>query len=179
MRQGETRGSDVDLIDFTYDGKNTQGYLTGGLGQLTDGQTGQTNFRLDPQGLGYKGYEWVGWKNDTVDKGPVEIIFKFENVRNFTSLRLHCNNMFTKDIRVFKRALIYFSIGGKYYTSTPIEYKYMRDILIEFARPVIIPLFQKTAQYVKLQLFYDARWILISEVEFTSGELRTVVYTGP
>ena len=65
MRQGERRGSDVDLYDFTYDGQLEDDYLSGGLGQLTDGVEGHHNFRLDPDAWGHKGYEWVGWRNDS------------------------------------------------------------------------------------------------------------------
>ncbi len=54
-------------------------------------------------------YEWVGWKNDSaVDTPPVEVIFEFDKMRNFTEVRIHCNNMFTKDVRVFKHAKIFF-----------------------------------------------------------------------
>lgn len=45
MRQGETRGNEVDLHDMTYDGEVNNKQLSGGLGQLTDGQEGQWNFR--------------------------------------------------------------------------------------------------------------------------------------
>ena len=45
MPQGDRRGAEVDLYDFTYDGTINDGYLSGGLGQLTDGQEGNTNFR--------------------------------------------------------------------------------------------------------------------------------------
>ena len=64
MPQGDRRGTEVDLFDFTYDGdQNKQDwYLSGGLGQLVDGQEGQSNFRLDPQGLGHKGYEPLIYK---------------------------------------------------------------------------------------------------------------------
>lgn len=55
MHQGERRGAEVDLYDFTYDGKVDENVLTGGLGQLTDGEEGGTNFRLDPHGTGKKG----------------------------------------------------------------------------------------------------------------------------
>jgi len=54
MAQGERRGNDVDLYDFTYDGRVTDNYLTGGLGQLTDGVEGHHNFRLDPDDWGHK-----------------------------------------------------------------------------------------------------------------------------
>ena len=43
------------MSDFTYDGKAVDGYLSGGMGQLTDMQLGIMNFRLDTQGLGKKG----------------------------------------------------------------------------------------------------------------------------
>ena len=65
MPQGDHRAPDVDLRDFTYDGRVTDRYLSGGLGQLTDGVEGHSNLRLDPDGWGRRGYEWVGWRNDT------------------------------------------------------------------------------------------------------------------
>ena len=58
MRQGDRRGSEVDLYDFTYDGNQENGFLSGGLGQLTDGEYGQDNFRLDPRGRGMKVREY-------------------------------------------------------------------------------------------------------------------------
>ena len=57
MPQGESRGIDVDLFDITYDGTLQDNNLSGGLGQLTDGIEGLSNFRLDPLQLGFKGYE--------------------------------------------------------------------------------------------------------------------------
>ena len=57
MPQGERRGTEVDLLDFTYDGEQldtTHKYLKGGLGQLTDLRKGESNFRLDPHNSGYK-----------------------------------------------------------------------------------------------------------------------------
>ena len=159
----------MDLYDFTYDGKIEDNYLSGGLGQLTDGDEGQSNFRLDPQGLGMKGYEWVGWKNDTVNTPPVEIIFQFDTVRNFSLVKFHCNNMFSKDIRVFKMASIYFSVGGKWFQQDPIHFHFMRDGLIEFARMVMIPLQNRVGRAVKVALTFDARWVMVSEVQFESG----------
>ncbi|KAF7391893.1 hypothetical protein HZH68_011436 [Vespula germanica] len=52
MPQGIKRGSEVDLSDRTYDGSEEGGYLSGGLGQLVDGQKGPDNFRLDISGNG-------------------------------------------------------------------------------------------------------------------------------
>jgi discoidin domain receptor family protein 2 len=36
---------ELDFYDFTYDGLVQDNYLKGGLGQLTDGDVGETNFR--------------------------------------------------------------------------------------------------------------------------------------
>lgn len=182
MRQGEQRGTDLDLYDFTYDGKIQDEFLAEGLGQLTDGQEGQTHFRIDPRGMGFKGYEWIGWKNETGSSRPIQILFKFDAVRNFTALRLHCNNMFTKDVRVFKMAKIYFSVGGKYFVNEPLEYLYMRDTLIEYARTVIIPLQNRIGRYVRIELYFDAKWIMLSEAQFESGKFvyhyTPVIYIG-
>jgi discoidin domain receptor family protein 2 len=52
MPQGIQRGAEVDLSDRTYDGREESGYLSGGLGQLVDGQKGQDIFRLDLKGHG-------------------------------------------------------------------------------------------------------------------------------
>ena len=55
MRQGDRRGSEVDLFDFTYDGIHSNDYLSGGLGQLVDWNEGHNNFRLDPYDVGKRG----------------------------------------------------------------------------------------------------------------------------
>ena len=174
MPQGETWKSEVDLIDFTYDGDQANGYLTGGLGQLVDSEEGLTNFRLDT-GFG-RGYEWVGWENSTGNQTPVSIVFEFDNVRNFTAVELHCNNIFSKEVRVFRQAKLYFSIGGEHYQETPVVFDYMKDSLLEFARYVIISMQHRVARYVKVNLYFDATWMMISEVTFDSGEMEQGVF---
>ena len=86
MPQGDRR-KDIDLYDMTYDGDVIQPTplmpsasggssgivgsgevgalvapvrLSAGLGQLTDGDEGQSNFRLDPRVTGSKGERVVG-----------------------------------------------------------------------------------------------------------------------
>ena len=48
---------------------------------------------------------WVGWKNEGRN-GPIEIIFEFDSVRDFTSLSIFANNQFTKDVQVGYRRFI-------------------------------------------------------------------------
>ncbi|XP_046560812.1 discoidin domain-containing receptor 2-like [Haliotis rubra] len=168
MPQGDRRGSEVDLYDFTYDGIIKNKYLKDGLGQLTDGDEGHTNFRSDKKGLGVKGFEWVGWKNDSASMKPITIVFKFEHVRNFSKIMIHCNNLYSKEVRVFRKAIVHFSIGGKYYPGPPVRYNFVRDDYFEDARQVMIRLENKVAKYIKMELYFEARWIMISEVSFES-----------
>ena len=45
--QGMVRGATLELLDISYDGVEdpSNGYLTGGLGQLVDGKFGAENYR--------------------------------------------------------------------------------------------------------------------------------------
>ncbi|XP_076351976.1 discoidin domain-containing receptor 2-like isoform X4 [Tachypleus tridentatus] len=167
MPQGERRGLELDFSDNTYDGVRDDSYLNGGLGQLTDGVEGGDNFKADVYGYG-KGFEWVGWKNDSSYSRPLEIVFAFDTVRNFSSMYFHCNNMFTKDIRVFASAKLWFSIGGKYYLGEPLHFSYMADSFIDKARNVTIFLHHRFGKFVKVELTFGSRWILVSEVSFSS-----------
>ncbi|XP_066987303.1 discoidin domain-containing receptor 2-like [Macrobrachium rosenbergii] len=172
MPDGDVRGGGGALRDLTYDGSRKDGYLTGGLGQLTDGETGHTNFRVDALGKG-RGYEWVGWKNDTRGKKPIEIVFEFDTFRNFSTLHIYANNFFTKDTQVFSHARVLFSAGGKYYHVLPsVDYEYVVDRIFENARNVTINLHNMAGKYVKLQLFFSLRWMMISEVAFDSVPCR-------
>ncbi|MEQ2217563.1 hypothetical protein XENOCAPTIV_014853, partial [Xenoophorus captivus] len=61
--------------------------LTKGLGQLADGTWGLDDF-LHSQVHGvWPGYDYVGWSNKTFPKGYVEMIFDFDHIRNFTSMK--------------------------------------------------------------------------------------------
>ncbi|XP_071531085.1 discoidin domain-containing receptor 2-like isoform X2 [Panulirus ornatus] len=168
MPQGQERGQEVDLLDLSYDGTTTDGFLYGGLGQLHDGTIGDHNFRSD---IGHgKGYEWVGWRNESYSS--LEILCEFDVVRNFSSLIIFANNMHTKEVQVFSRARVFFSVGGRYFSAHPVDYNYMEDEVSEYARNVTIKLHQRVGKYVKIQLFYEARWIIISEIFFVSTPAR-------
>lgn len=54
------------------------------------------------------GYEWVGWRNDTPGWAgePLEMLFEFDRVRNFSAVHIHINNMFTKDVQVRQTCLL-------------------------------------------------------------------------
>jgi len=172
MRQGDRRGSDVEFFDFTYDGDVDDGQLSGGLGQLIDGDEGASNFRLDAQNVGRRGYEWIAWKTDGVRPSvadPVEIVFQLDTVRSLTAVRIHCNNAFGRDVGVFSAVDLHFSIGGKVFDvrSQPVFYKAARDDVIEQPRYVTVPIKPaRAARFIRLLMHFDRRWIMISEVHF-------------
>lgn len=51
--------------------------------------------------LSVSGYEWIGWRNESFPFGkPVEMVFEFDHVRNFTAMHLHINNFYSRGIQV-------------------------------------------------------------------------------
>lgn len=63
--------------------------LFGGLGQLTDGVTGQDDFLLTRQYQVWAGYDYLGWRNSSLGtQGFVEMEFVFDRRRNFTSMKV-------------------------------------------------------------------------------------------
>ncbi|XP_036678481.3 uncharacterized protein smal isoform X1 [Drosophila suzukii] len=167
--KGVQRGMELDLSDKTYDGNEQGDRYVDGLGQLVDGQKGKDNFRTDIHGFG-KGYEWIGWRNDTPGLlgNPVEIVFEFDTVRNFSAIVLHTNNMFTKDVQVFVHAKVFFSIGGRYFSGEPVQFSYMPDTIMDHARDVTIKLHHRVGKYLKINLFFAVKWIMLSEISFIS-----------
>ncbi|XP_034472140.1 discoidin domain-containing receptor 2 [Drosophila innubila] len=165
--KGVQRGMEIDLSDKTYDGQEEADRFVNGLGQLVDGQRGKDNFRMDINGFG-KGYEWIGWRNDTLFGRPVEITFEFETVRNFSAVIIHTNNMFSKDVQVFVHAKVFFSIGGRQFNGEPVQFSYMPDQVLDHARDVTIKLHHRLGRYLQLHLYFAARWMMLSEITFIS-----------
>ena len=64
--------------------------MTEGLGQLTDGVCGLDDFTLSHVHV-WPGYDYVGWTNQSFPSGYVEIMFEFDRIRNFTTMKV---NMF-------------------------------------------------------------------------------------
>lgn len=46
------------------------------------------------------GNGWVSWKNDSFSEGYVELVFEFDQVRNFSAVYLHTNNFFSRNVQV-------------------------------------------------------------------------------
>ncbi|XP_017773500.1 PREDICTED: discoidin domain-containing receptor 2-like [Nicrophorus vespilloides] len=166
MPQGDKRGANWEFYDNAYDGHWDGEKLKHGLGQLTDGKVAPDDFKVPFYEQSVQG--WVGWKNDTRENKPIEITFEFDRVREFTAVHIYCNNQFTKDVQVFSTATVLFSVGGKRYKGEPITFDYIEDRIFESPRNVSIKLHHRVGRFVKLQVQFAARWMLLSEVTFDS-----------
>lgn len=71
--------------------------------------------------------------------------------------------------QVFSQARVFFSIGGRHYSGEPVHFSYVPDLMIERARNVTVKLHGRIGKYVKLQLWFAAKWIMLSEISFDSG----------
>ena len=112
----------------------------------------------------------MGWKNEKRDF--VEIIFEFETIQEFHSIEIFCNNQFTRDISVFKELKAFFSIGGDIYNSDSVSHHPMTDEIFEEPRNITAKLHRRVGRFVKIQLYFGSKWLLVSEVTFDSVAAR-------
>lgn len=66
--------------------------LHGGLGQLTDGVLGLDDFTKSHQYRVWPGYDYIGWRNDSLRNGVLEMEFQFDHQRNFTSMKVEASS---------------------------------------------------------------------------------------
>jgi discoidin domain receptor family protein 2 len=162
MPQGRT---DINSFgDNTYDGNYipSTNMLINGLGQLSDGITGTEEISvIDGR------QPWVGWSNDT--SRYISIKFQFDSIRQINRVTIHTNNLFSKEILIFKSAIISFSLNNDETNySNSVIYQHIRDDIFEIARPILIELNNHIGKFVRLDLYFDSKWLLISEITFDS-----------
>ena len=102
----------------------------------------------------------------------MEIVFEFETIQEFHSIELYCNNQFTRDISVFKELRAFFSIGGDIYSDDSVSYTPMTDEIFEEPRNITAKLHRRVGRFVKIQLYFGSKWLLVSEVSFDSSGAR-------
>ncbi|CAH0546092.1 unnamed protein product [Brassicogethes aeneus] len=168
--RGEAREPDIDLEDVSYDGILDGNYMKGGLGQLVDGLYGDDDYQRQLQGEN-SGSRWVGWNNDTRDGEPLEIIFEFDAIREFTAVHLHANNMFTRGVQIFTLCEVWFSLDGERYQPSPVIAVIPVDRTRESARNITVQLRGRPAKFIKLRLTFPDKWILLSEISFETASL--------
>uniref|UniRef100_A0A8C2Z955 receptor protein-tyrosine kinase n=1 Tax=Cyclopterus lumpus TaxID=8103 RepID=A0A8C2Z955_CYCLU len=163
------RGLDVYFNDSVNDGASAE-RLTKGLGQLTDGTWGLDDFLHSHIYGMWPGYDYVGWNNKSLPKGYAEMIFEFDHVRNFTSMKVHCNNMFSRGVRMFRQATCYFRSGSDW-EADPVTFRPTVDRVSQGARFITVSLGDRTASAIKCRFHFSDLWMLFSEVAFQSGKM--------
>ena len=164
---------------------------------------GDDDFRAETVYFGMKGYEWVGWKRNsernlmykllngthtkpinsldsmiTQSLPYVPLAFKFDYIRNFSSVSIHCNNLFTKDVQVFTKAVVQFSLNGVFnnnnnnrfggMSKSQLVFEIPSDMHNESARFIKLELENYIARYIRIKLYFSSKWLLISEIDFYS-----------
>ncbi|XP_062873692.1 discoidin domain-containing receptor 2 [Trichomycterus rosablanca] len=158
------------LNDSTYDGVQERRRLLGGLGQLTDGAIGQDDFTRARQQMPWPGYDYVGWRNDSLGPGYIEMEFQFDRQRNFTSMKVHSNNMFSRGVKVFSSVSCRFkSRLISQWELEPVEFWTVLDDRNPSARYVTVPLERRLATAIRCRFFFADTWMMFSEISFQSA----------
>lgn len=169
---GDRRAFDMDFMDKTYDGHVSNSVLSNGLGQLIDGDIGPDDIRSDTQSWALRGFEWIGWKKTLKNRTSIHMKFYFDSIRNFTEIRFHTNNMFSKDIEQFRRVNITGFLHEHVHEHKHLLIELSDDRQSEQARWITIPLKEQLARIIQIELtFGNANWMLISEIQFISQEI--------
>ncbi|VDP28672.1 unnamed protein product [Schistosoma mattheei] len=145
-------------------------YLTGGLGLLMDKQyfEGSLPEQID-SGSSSPVVGWFRRKPTINPSGRITMLFKFDQARNFTQIRIHTLNSLDY-IALFRRVSVQFSNGGHYFDRNypPVVLDIHRDIYNSKPRWVPIDLGFRIGRYLRITLWFDYDWIVISEVTFES-----------
>ncbi|KAK0403584.1 hypothetical protein QR680_017009 [Steinernema hermaphroditum] len=140
-----------------------------------DGVTGEDNFEKHP-------HKWVGWRRD----GPsasVSISVEFTSRRNISTVSLHTSNFNRYGASVFEKAVLSFrpSVTSRF-SPRIIEFEYVADKNFETARWVRIPVPDRLAVEMRIELFFasEAEWLLLSEIKIESSKTAfNFAYSDP
>ncbi|NXV32177.1 DDR2 protein, partial [Rissa tridactyla] len=116
------------------------------------------------------GYDYVGWRNESTAGGYVEITFEFDRIRNFTAMKVHCNNMFAKGVKIFKEVQCYFRADASEWEPNAVSSVLVLDDVNPSARFVTVPLLHRMASAIKCQYYFADAWMMFSEITFQSGK---------
>lgn len=161
------------LRDKGYDGNRLAfgpklGLLYNGLGQLSDGVTGNLadwNDTGNPDWI-----KWIGWK-DSLTPDPT-ITFHFSALRRFSSVRFHILNLPGRHEKMlFSKVILSFSKDGEYFAWKTIYEPSItkRTSMCNRAFWIEVNLEGHVGKDVTCDFQYYGWWVLISEVEFESG----------
>nr|XP_039268971.1 discoidin domain-containing receptor 2-like [Styela clava] len=164
--------------DEYYDGIRETESFHSGLGQLTDGVIGSNKINETKSSVSSRkiGFDYVGWRNNRRGDRYISLTFSFEEVRNFTAMRIHTLTSENVGSRFFSNVAVAFSLDGRTYPNTPYASKVAYDVPNregENTRFIEVPLGRAMARYVRAKFRIRGDWMLISEVEFVAGKVSS------
>lgn len=90
--------------------------------------------------------------------------------KNFFPLpQVHCNNMLSRGVRVFRQVTCYFRSGSEW-EADPVTFRPAVENMSQDAHFVTVPLGGQTARSIKCRFHFSDQWMLFSEVAFQSGK---------
>jgi hypothetical protein len=160
------------FLEDIYDGEESEidGSLKNGLGLLTDGLFGETVSLVDTRSNPPSAHGWVGWANRD-GKPPVTLIFEFKTVREFDHVTMTSYSLTPSGIQPFTQMLAYFSIEGKKYHPKYVKtVNKMESNRIEGPVNITQSLDGRVGRFVKIELYFENKWLILSEIRFASKE---------
>ncbi|XP_059571126.1 epithelial discoidin domain-containing receptor 1 isoform X2 [Alligator mississippiensis] len=169
----------VYLNDSTYDGLSISKLQFGGLGQLADGVVGLDDFTRTKELRVWPGYDYIGWKNDSFSMGYVEMEFEFDCLRTFTYMKVHCNNMHTRGVSIFRQVDCRFKQNLETaWDPELVTHLLAVDVKDPSARSVTVPLEGRLGHFLQCHFYFSNEWMLFSEIAFLSEVVEDPSLTG-
>ncbi|XP_023803811.1 epithelial discoidin domain-containing receptor 1-like, partial [Cyanistes caeruleus] len=162
----------IVLNDSTYDGFSAGPLHFGGLGQLSDGVLGLDDFLRTCERRLWPGYDYVGWPRPAGPQPHVELEFEFQELRAFHAMQVHCNNLHTRGVGIFRAVECRFKKSlATVWEPLVATHSLAGAIKDPSARWVTVPLGGRHARFIQCRFFFSAEWMLFSEVSFVSEVL--------
>nr|XP_021407178.1 epithelial discoidin domain-containing receptor 1 [Lonchura striata domestica] len=162
----------IVLNDSTYDGFSAGPLHFGGLGQLSDGVLGLDDFLRTHERHLWPGYDYVGWPRPPGPQPHVELEFEFQELRAFHAMQVHCNNLHTRGVGIFRAVECRFKkILATAWEPMVATHSLAGATKDASARWVAVPLGGRHARFIQCRFFFGAEWMLFSEVSFVSEVL--------
>ena len=155
----EFRNGNVSFTDYTFTGGEKNGKMTGGIGQLVDGEVGLASLE-SKEGR----FPWVGWSSSS----DTEIIFTFSELREIYSVTIHTLLSYNGSIKVASFGSVEVSVSSNRQQWTTFTDTTFRSANMTVS--TLMPSGPPQGRYVRVQLkdTVGSGVVLVSEVSFDS-----------
>lgn len=96
------------------------------------------------------------------------LTFEFSQRQEFVSVTLTSYCQLDLGIQSFSQMLAYFSVDGLTYHPQYVKVVNKEPLMSYKSQNITLSLSQRIGRFVKLELYFDNKWLLISEVNFRS-----------